>query len=151
MSYTDVISLSEAKNYLRIDDDFTEDDNDLKLMISSALEYIENFTSHLVYDRDKTYYRSAEQKRITVYDYPINSDLSDFKVLHFSLRHEFDSDSVTLNVGYDNPKDVPKAIINAALQIIDNWYYNHEKEPQQSIIPEGAKEILWSYKRGIVG
>jgi len=151
MSYTDVISLSEAKNYLRIDLDFTEDDDDLQMMIESALEYAENFTNHLVFEREKTYYRSAEQKRITIYDYPVNSDLADRKALHFSLRHEFDEDKITLSVGYNDPKDVPRAIINASLQMIDNWYYNHEKEANTSVIPEGAKELLWSYKRGIVG
>ena len=50
MVYTDIISLEEAKNYLRIDDDLTEDDNSIIRMIEASLRYIEKYTDVIFYD-----------------------------------------------------------------------------------------------------
>ena len=38
--YENIISVAEAKKYLRLDEDFNEDDSDIERMIASALEYI---------------------------------------------------------------------------------------------------------------
>ncbi|MGZ7305231.1 head-tail connector protein [Streptococcus pyogenes] len=41
MTYDEILPLDEVKNYLRIDTDFTEDDNDIKRMSKSAFRCIE--------------------------------------------------------------------------------------------------------------
>lgn len=149
MEYLDIITLEQAKNHLRIDCDFTEDDEAIERMIKSALEYVETYTNHILRRRDITYYRNECDKRIKVYDHPIN-EFPDNITMHFALRHEFVSKKITLDVGYENKQDIPSGLIDSALMIIDNWYYQHEKEESHSVIPEGAKDVLFIYRRHII-
>lgn len=151
MDYYDIISTSDAKKYLRIDAAFTEDDNDIKRMIRGALGYCEVFTGHLVYERSMTYHRGNEP-RLLVYDHPIKAaDISSNGGKVFSGYTDFGGvESVTLDVGYDDEDDVPAAIIEAALQIIEHWYYGKEGGEVASRIPDKANDILWQYKRYFV-
>ena len=55
MAYIDIIPLADAKVYLRIDDTLTEDDAQITRMINGALSYVERYTSHILYARDKEY------------------------------------------------------------------------------------------------
>ena len=71
MSYLSIISLAEAKNYLRVDDTLTADDDQITNMINSALKYVEDWTNIILYAREKSYIVVGGSKR--VYDYPINS------------------------------------------------------------------------------
>lgn len=150
MAYLDVITLVQAKNHLRVDIGFTEDDEAIERMIVSALQLIELNTNHIMFKQDKTYYRTVDAKRIVMFDYPINDYDTSVTALHYSLRHEYASDSVTLDVGYKTPADVPSPLIDSALMIIDNMYYEHEREASAGQIPEAAKRIMFNYKRCIV-
>ena len=147
MSYISVIPLATAKNHLRVDLDFTRDDDAIKRMIESALELVEQNTSHILYARDKTYYRLVDNDRIVVFDYPINSYDTNITALNYSLRKEYVADEITINIGYLLPADVPSPLIEAALMIIENWYYEAENKTD---IPERANTILFNYKRCIV-
>ena len=147
MAYLDVISLERAKNYLRIDEGLTEDDAEITSMITAALRYVEKRTNHLVYSREATYKGVCQVK---VYDYPINSITTDPApfVCYFSTYAVFPNDkTVDLNVGYDDPADVPDEIIQAALQMIKVWYYESEKQVNSTLIPESVKEALDVYRR----
>ena len=147
MSYISVIPIATVKNHLRIDLDFTRDDDAIERMIESALELVEQNTNHILYARDKTYYKTVDNDRIVVFDFPINVNNSDVTALHYSLRKEYVADEITLNVGYVLPADVPSPLIEAALMIIENWYYEAENKAN---IPERANTILFNYKRFIV-
>ena len=74
MAYIDVISLERAKNYLRIDTTLTDDDAEITAMINGACSYIEKRTNLIFYPRNKVYKGSCQVK---VYDYPINSIVTD--------------------------------------------------------------------------
>jgi hypothetical protein len=150
MSYLLVIPLATAKNHLRIDSGFTADDASIQRMIASALALVEQNTSHILYARDKTYYRTVDNDRIVVFDYPINSYDTEVTALNYSLRKEFVADEITINVGYLLPGDVPSPLIEAALMIIENWYFEAENEGNKADIPERANTILFNYKRCIV-
>ena len=94
MAYINVITLADAKNYLRIDDTLTEDDAQITRMIKAALSYVENYTGHLVYARDKDY-RLIDGK-VTVYDYPINSEVTvDLDVENKTLHKNYTLEQVT--------------------------------------------------------
>ena len=147
MSYILVIPMATAKNHLRVDLDFTRDDAAIERMIESALELVEQNTSHILYARDKTYYKIVDNDRIVVFDHPINSNDTDITTLNYSLSKEFVADEITINVGYLLPADVPSPLIEAALMIIENWYYEAENKAD---IPERANTILFNYKRFIV-
>ena len=73
MAYIDVISLSEAKNYLRVDDTLTEDDSSITRMINASLKYVENYTGVILFSRDVKYL--VKEGVLQLYQYPINTDL----------------------------------------------------------------------------
>ena len=51
MAFIDVVTLAEAKQYLRVDDSFTDDDTLITLLINVSGDYLEKFTNHLLYAR----------------------------------------------------------------------------------------------------
>lgn len=154
MSYNDVLPLNEVKLYLRIDEDFTEVDSEIGYMRDSACEYIEKFTNHLLYQREKTYELKHGEKYIDVFDYPILASSKPTGVTNFlySTKTSFATDFVTLTVGYASRADVPSSLIQIALQIIKFWYYDSEIKDINNMIeiPTDIKNILFSYKRFIV-
>lgn len=146
MSYLNVITLAEAKLYLRIDEDQTETDNEIIAMIKGALSFIEKRTNHIMFAREKTYFG---EHNINIYDFPINEPLPSDNVrvkqnsyIRFTL-----SDEITLNVGYINPLDVPEELKQAALQMLKVWYFEAEKQVNTTLIPESVLTALDVNKR----
>lgn len=150
ITYENVIPLETAKNFLRVDCYFTEDDNDIKRMCKSALQYIEKFTNHILETRDIEYFKGGFSY-IDVFDYPINSTIPDenCKQVFSGKTRIHNADSITLNVGYTTSDQVPSALIDCALQIVEEWYYNKESKYKTDAIPEHVKDVLWQYKRFI--
>ena len=126
MSYLTVTTLTEAKNYLRIDDSLTEDDSLITTMINAAWQYIETYTNVLVYARDKKYKLIDGCERI--YDFPINSITetveTEEKHLYSIISYGSSTVEINANVGYTLPTDVPSDLKKVALQIIDSFYYD---------------------------
>jgi len=142
MGYTNVLTLERVKNYLRIDEDLTDDDNEIISMINGACRFVEKRTNHLFYDRDVTYRNHLSLK---VYDYPINEIVapSDPVVIHFSTYDLFPNEiEVTLNVGYEDPTEVPDELLQACLQMIKVWYYESEKQVNTTLIPEAVMQAI---------
>lgn len=131
MAYLDIITLDDAKTYLRVDDTLTDDDVRITSMIKAALSTIERMTNILVYARAKTYL--FDDYCVRVYDYPINSLTSplDATVTAKTLYTIYETSNSTdleliLNVGYSYPTDVPSEIIEAGLEYVKYMYYDHE-------------------------
>ena len=154
MSYSDVLPLNEVKLYLRLDDDFTEVDSEIGYMRDAACEYIEKFTNHLLYQREKTYELKHGEKYIDVYDFPILASSKPAGVTNFlyATKTSFATDLITLTVGYASRADIPSSLIQIALQIVKFWYYDSEIKGSNNMIeiPTDIKNILFSYKRFIV-
>jgi len=148
MAYIDVITLDRAKNYLKVDEDLTDDDALITSMINGALRFIEKRTNHIMFAQDKIYNGSCQVK---VYDYPINSIVTDpapFKV-DFTLFTIYpDVKTVTLNVGY-GVDEVPDDLIQAGLQMLKVWYYESEKQVNTTLIPESVMQVIDINKRFI--
>jgi len=148
MAYIDVITLETAKNYLKVDEDFTDDDALITSMINGALRFIEKRTNHIMFAQDKIYNGSCQVK---VYDYPINSIVTDpapFKVDYTLFTIYPDVKTVTLNVGY-GVDEVPDDLIQAGLQMIKVWYYESEKQVNTTLIPESVMQVIDINKRFI--
>lgn len=142
MSYLDVLPLARVLNYLRVDPDLEDDDNEIISMINGACRFVEKRTNHLFYARDVIY---TNQLNLKVYDYPINDIVSpaDPIVIHFSTYDVFPNEtSVTLNVGYEDPTDVPDELLQACLQMIKVWYYESEKQVNTTLIPESVMQAI---------
>ena len=151
MSYLTIISLEDAKTYLAIDD--TARDTEITRMIKGALSYIERFTNHIFFARNRTYI--ADDGCVNVYDYPINSVVSVFdysstiKALHTSYDISENS-SITLNVGYASVEDVPEDLIEVAYEILDLYYFSPETGKNiKGELSQLSKDVLNNYKRFI--
>ena len=149
MTYNEILPLAEVKNYLRIDDDFLEDDLAIERMVRSALQFIEKRTNHIFESKtDVEYLGSPTQCNgfIDVYDFPITYTGDVIK--KYANKVRFKADNVILNtVGYQDRESVPDALIDATLQIIKVWYYEAEKQSNTTLIPENVHQILGAYRR----
>ena len=147
MAFIDVLTLAEAKQYLRVDDSFTADDSLITLLINVAGDYIEKHTNHLLYVREKTY--KLFDGCVRVYDYPINSVTSPTDVgsdeLSLYTLYEYSSGDLVLNVGYD-VADVPPMLKAKMFEVIDAMYNGNENASITNVNPAIFKSIS-QYRR----
>ena len=151
--YENIMSVAEAKHYLRLENDFTEDDPDIERMIASALEYISKQTGYIFRVQDKTY-RQDYDCNTFIYDYPVNTtDFSPNIPLYYSGYINFvNADSITASVGFTSKNDegFPSALIDCALQIIKVWYYSSENNENTTLLPMSVKQTIDTYRRFII-
>jgi len=157
--YLEIISLSTAKNYLRIDDSLTADDELIESMIDAALAYTESYTNHILVEQNKTYYGNNDpwfcaSNVYDIYDFPIvsvidpvSTDDYTFKTFNTKTRYNTQAESIGLNLGYEAVADIPQAFIQSALAILQVWYYNSEKQQSDTLIPYSVKQSLNPYRR----
>jgi len=153
-AYTDILSLPRVKTYLRIDDTLTADDTEITSMINAAFQYIEKYTNHILTTRDIEVF-TGDLYSITVYHYPINAvTTTTTNIVKWPLKQVFTFDDLggepfVYNAGYEEVADIPQALIQAALQIIKVWYFESEKEVNESLIPSSVTQALDTYRRFI--
>jgi hypothetical protein len=138
-NYTDVISLEQAKLYLKIDEGQTVTDDEITGMINSALSYIEKRTNHIFKTRDKVYFKDcALVQQVKVYDYPIDNTETELDIIYRPLYAIVPTvnNTVTLTTGYTSVDDIPSELIDSALQLINFWFYNSETKNAMNTIPD---------------
>lgn len=138
-NYTDVISLEQAKLYLKIDDGQTITDDEITGMINSALSFIEKRTNHIFKTRDKVYFKDcALVQQVKVYDYPIDNSETELEIEYRPLYAIVPTvnNIVTLTTGYSSVEDIPSELIDSALQIINFWFYNSETKNAMNSVPD---------------
>lgn len=138
-NYTDVISLEQAKLYLKIDDGQTITDDEITGMINSALSFIEKRTNHIFKTRDKVYFKDcALVQQVKVYDYPIDNTETELEIEYRPLYAIVPTvnNMVTLTTGYTSVEDIPSELIDSALQLINFWFYNSETKNSMNSVPD---------------
>ncbi len=151
-NYTDVISLEQAKLYLRIDDDQTVTDDEITHMINSALSFIEKRTNHIFKTINKVYYKDcALVQQVKVYDFPIDNSETELDIKYKTNCAIVPTvnDMVTLTIGYSSVDDIPSELIDAALQIIKVWFYEAEKQVNTTLIPLSVMQAIDANRRFI--
>lgn len=136
--YTDVISLEQAKLYLKVDDGQTITDDEITGMINSALSFIEKRTNHIFKTREKVYFKDcALVQQVKVYDYPIDN-IDELDIIYRPLYAIVPTvnNMVTLTTGYTSVEDIPSELIDSALQIINFWFYNSETKNAMNSVPD---------------
>jgi len=136
--YTDVISLEQAKLYLKVDDGQTITDDEITGMINSALSFIEKRTNHIFKTRDKVYFKDcALVQQVRVYDYPIDN-IDELDIIYRPLYAIVPTvnNMVTLTTGYTSVEDIPSELIDSALQLINFWFYNSETKNAMNSVPD---------------
>ena len=155
MSYDTVITLAEAKEYLRIDDTLTQDDNQITGMINSSLAFVEKWTSIYVFERNEEFV--MVDGFIRSYAYPIESVISPIditiqkKTLYMNFYSGHETIDLVLNVGYADPNDVPDELKSVAYEIIDLLYYSHETgKTVKKDLSMLSIDMLNQYKRFLI-
>jgi hypothetical protein len=146
MAYIEVISLEDAKAYLGVDD--TARDAEIERMIDSALSYVEEHSSHVMFERDKTYY--YRNGKVSVYDFPINTvptGVTEYKYKGYSTfcPAEATDKSVTLNVGYSDPAEIPYPLMEAGYVMLGHLF---DRESQS--IPSDVHTLIRSHSRHVI-
>ena len=149
-TYLDVISLEQAKIYLKVDSGQTETDDEITSMINSSLSFIEKRTNHIFKTREKVYYKDCSLvQQVKVYDYPIDNTETELDIVYRPLYAIVPTvnDTVTLTIGYILLDDIPNELIDAALQIIKVWFYESEKQENTSLIPLSVLQAIDTNRR----
>jgi hypothetical protein len=136
--YTDVISLEQAKLYLKVDDGQNITDDEITGMINSALSFIEKRTNHIFKTREKVYFKDcALVQQVKVYDYPIDN-IDELDIIYRPLYAIVPTvnNMVTLTTGYTSVEDIPSELIDSALQLINFWFYNSETKNSMNSVPD---------------
>ena len=149
-NYTDVISLEQAKLYLKIDDGQTITDDEITGMINSALSFIEKRTNHIFKTREKVYYKDCGLvEQVKVYDYPIDNTETEFDIKYRPLYAIVPTvnGQVTLTTGYEDLESIPAELIDSALQLINFWFYNSETKNAMNTVPDFVMANLDANRR----
>lgn len=152
-SYLDIISVERAKKYLKLDDDTASaDEQEIESMIKGAFRFLERVTNHIFVEREFTQldiqgYYACLPTRVSVYNFPIISQNGDIPIQRWPLRSVYNYTPVTYVAGYASVTEVPDDFIQAALQMIKVWYYESEKEVNESLIPVSVKDVINTYRR----
>lgn len=141
MNYLNIISLDQAKLYLKIDDCQSETDSEIENMIKSSLSFIEKRTGHIMFPREKTYYGCNQ---IFIHDYPINEITvgESLQIMPLYQKVQTVGGLATLNVGYEDSDDIPSELIDAALQMIKVWFYESERQVNSTLIAQSTMEAI---------
>lgn len=144
MDALDVISLTEAKTYLGVDD--TSRDAEITRMISSAINFIEKRTNHILVEKTKTYiFRNG---CVRVYDYPITSTNGTAEVKNgYSVYTDTVADDIDLTLGYTAIEDVPSELVEACYMMLKFFFFEQEGTGN---IPFVVNEIIEANKRFII-
>lgn len=158
-SFLDVVTLAQAKTYMRIDDTITSVDAEITQMINSAFEYMERETNHLFGEREREYlYRIYDHNTVNVYDFPINDSVTpeaDFTKQRRPLYTRYQSlkgdEKIILKVGYTDTDQVPDIFRQAVLEIVKNWYYaSDENQNMVNYLSNPAMVMLAPFRRFMI-
>ncbi len=122
MNYTSIISVTDAKTYLGVDDDSR--DREIERMIGASLSFLEIATNYHFIPKDKNY--QFTNGAVNVYDFPINTEtpdgVEDCKLTNYT-RYTSDSvEGLTLNVGYSFLSEVPIDLLEVGYAILEHLF-----------------------------
>lgn len=144
MRYNSVITTAEAKQHLGVDDDSR--DAEIERMVRTCLSKVESETNVHVIDKDKVYY--YDNGCVVVYDYPINSTTSTthevtVKTLH-SVYTDTETETITLNIGYSDPAQVPEGLKDMALILLYQLFHTGELKatPEYNLLKGQFKRFI---------
>jgi hypothetical protein len=161
MNALNVVTLAQAKLFLRVDPDFTYDDTLIESLIKSAVQLVEESTLQILYQRVIT--TKNRGNRNYLYQYPILSVEtvvnSDGEELTFELE---ETDNYTLVItdangiktityvagygwDYEGGTEVPEAIQTALKEIITYLYENRDNPKAE--FPAIVNILLAPYRR----
>lgn len=162
MDQLNVVSLAQAKMWLRLDEDYDYEDGLITALIKSAVNQVEQYTLQTLWQRTLTEI-TDKTGNLKIYNYPIVSvedvvdkDLVavDFEIEESQwytevITQQPGNNTVTFVAGYgwnyDGGSDVPDDIETAIKQLI-TYYYENRDNPKEDM-PKIVTFILAPYRR----
>ena len=162
MDQLNVVSLSQAKLWLRLDLDYEYEDGLITALIKSAVNQVEQYTLQVLWQRTLTEITDITGN-LRLFNYPIisvenvydkNLDDLDFEIVdtqHYTevITNRAGFNAVTYVAGYDwnydGCSDVPDDIETAIKEMITYLYENRDNPKEE--MPKVVTYLLAPYRR----
>ena len=162
MDQLNVVSLSQAKLWLRLDLDYEYEDGLITALIKSAVNQVEQYTLQVLWQRSITEITDITGN-LRLFNYPIisvenvydkNLDDLDFEIVdtqHYTdvITNRAGFNTVTYVAGYDwnydGGSDVPDDIETAIKEMITYLYENRDNPKEE--MPKVVTYLLAPYRR----
>lgn len=140
-----LITLSEAKAWLNVNETFTADDTLIQGCIDSAEQWVSKYTNHVLGQSELVISKYTE-----IYDYPVvvDSATGDYNLETCSLKTVVCPErgvDVTVTVGYSDLSDVPAPLVTGAKKFITYLYENRDIYPAE--LPFDVQILINQYRR----
>jgi len=140
-----VISLADAKEYLRVD--YPDQDGVITRNIKSAVALIEKYTGVMLYERERTYALSGCS--LEIYDSPITFTgtlPTHIKKMAMSvIVYGKSGETFTANVGYSDPNEIPQNLVDACYKMITYLYEN--RDAYSVTLPADVQMLVNQFRR----
>jgi len=162
MDQLNVVSLAQAKLWLRLDEDYDYEDGLITALIKSAVNQVEQYTLQVLWQRTLTEITDRTGS-LKIYNYPVISveDVvdKDLTIVDFEIEESQWYTSVITNQpgfnkvtyvagydwNYDGGSDVPDDIETAIKEMITYLYENRDNPKEE--MPKVVTYLLAPYKR----
>lgn len=162
MDQLNVVSLSQAKLWLRLDLDYEFEDGLITALIKSAVNQVEQYTLQVLWQRSITEISDINGS-LRLFNYPIisvedvydkNFDVVDFEVVDTQLYTDVICNRAGFNTviyvagydwNYDGGSDVPDDIETAIKEMITYLYENRDNPKEE--MPKVVTYLLAPYRR----
>jgi uncharacterized phiE125 gp8 family phage protein len=162
MDQLNVVSLAQAKMWLRLDEDYDYEDGLITALIKSAVNQVEQYTLQVLWQRTLTEITDRTGS-LKIYNYPVISveDVvdKDLTIVDFEIEESQWYTSVITNQpgfnkvtyvagydwNYDGGSDVPDDIETAIKEMITYLYENRDNPKEE--MPKVVTYLLAPYRR----
>lgn len=157
MDQLNVVTLNQAKLWLRVDEDDDSNDTVITSLIKAAVNQVEKYTLQILWQRAITA-RTNKYACYRIFEYPLISIESvgdeewgeDETEWYTEVRgYTGGVQTVTFVAGYgwsyDGGTEVPDDIITAIREMLAYWYENRDNAKQG--MPDAATYLLGPYRR----
>lgn len=151
MTALDVISVEQAKAYLRVD--FDTDDDLITSLIQTSVAWVEQYTCYRLFERVELFIAYNCKTGLPYYPIEVTSveydgDEQDIvtKNRPLELVVECKKDSViTATVGYSDVADIPAPLLTACYKLITYLYEN--RDAYGATLPVDVQLLINQYRR----
>jgi hypothetical protein len=157
MDQLNVVTLNQAKLWLRVDADDDSNDQIITTLIKAAVNQVEKYTLQILYQRALTA-RTTVNGAYKIYEYPLLSVESVGDETWNEYETQWYTEVIAQNVGlqtvtfvagygwdYNLGSEVPEDIITAIYEMLTYWYENRDNARQG--MPDAATYLLAPYRR----
>ena len=152
MTALNVITLEEAKEWLRVD--FNDEDTKITELIHAAVQWVEGYTGLYLFNREVTHEVTASEScagTVTIFGKPnltlisidgVTTDLPTVRDGSFCI--DSTAKVIVYSIGYLNKSDIPQPLITAAKKFLALQY--EESIDGQKEVPSEIRRLIDQYR-----